>query len=172
LPLLEELSNSPARTVAKHAKNSKKVLEQNAARGSQHLDYRRVNVITDIQAENCQFIKQQNCRTSRSLSKCVEWHKSKAARVGANSILVLHDSTMVGLFRSAMMANYYDCSNENLKNLAEAFVDSDQNEPEMPSYINELKELAILRDEGIITENEFQLKKSQLLGLSKDAVEE
>jgi len=37
-------------------------------------------------------------------------------------------------------------------------------EPE-PSYIDELEKLAGLRDKGIITEEEFQAKKKQLLGL-------
>ena len=34
-----------------------------------------------------------------------------------------------------------------------------------PSYIVEIRELASLRDEGIITQKEFEAKKRQLLGL-------
>lgn len=34
-----------------------------------------------------------------------------------------------------------------------------------PDYIDELKQLADLKDQGIITEEEFQAKKAQLLGL-------
>ena len=37
-------------------------------------------------------------------------------------------------------------------------------EPE-PSYLDELERLAGLRDSGIITEEEFEAKKKQLLGL-------
>lgn len=37
-------------------------------------------------------------------------------------------------------------------------------EPE-PSYIDELERLATLRDQGAITEEEFEAKKAQLLGL-------
>ncbi len=37
--------------------------------------------------------------------------------------------------------------------------------PAEPSYIGELEKLADLRDKGIITEEEFQAKKKQLLGL-------
>ncbi|RXE57410.1 hypothetical protein ABH15_00905 [Methanoculleus taiwanensis] len=37
--------------------------------------------------------------------------------------------------------------------------------PAEPSYIGELEKLAGLRDKGIITEEEFQAKKKQLLGL-------
>ncbi len=37
--------------------------------------------------------------------------------------------------------------------------------PEVPSYIEELQKLAVLRDQGIISEEEFEAKKAQLLGL-------
>jgi hypothetical protein len=37
-------------------------------------------------------------------------------------------------------------------------------EPE-PSYIDELERLAALRDQGVITDEEFTTKKEQLLGL-------
>jgi len=38
-------------------------------------------------------------------------------------------------------------------------------EPAAPDYINELKKLAELRDMGILTAEEFEAKKKQLLGL-------
>jgi hypothetical protein len=34
-----------------------------------------------------------------------------------------------------------------------------------PDYINELEQLAQLRDEGVITEDDYDAKKKQLLGL-------
>ena len=37
--------------------------------------------------------------------------------------------------------------------------------PAEPSYLEELEKLAALRDQGIITEEEFAAKKGQLLGL-------
>ena len=37
--------------------------------------------------------------------------------------------------------------------------------PAAPSYIEELEKLAVLRDQGIISEEEFGAKKAQLLGL-------
>lgn len=46
----------------------------------------------------------------------------------------------------------------------------DEGEPsEIPSYIAELRELAKLRDEGVITEEDFELKKRKLLGLDSEA---
>ena len=37
----------------------------------------------------------------------------------------------------------------------------------VPSYIEELKQLAALRDQGVITKEEFEAKKKRLLGLDK-----
>jgi hypothetical protein len=37
--------------------------------------------------------------------------------------------------------------------------------PAQPSYVAELEQLSQLKAQGIITEEEFQAKKSQLLGL-------
>ena len=34
-----------------------------------------------------------------------------------------------------------------------------------PAYIEELQKLAVLRDQGILTDEEFEAKKKQLLGL-------
>ena len=38
-------------------------------------------------------------------------------------------------------------------------------EPEAPDYTAELQQLAQLRDSGVITDEEFEAKKKQLLGL-------
>lgn len=47
---------------------------------------------------------------------------------------------------------------------AETAVGAGEGEPE-PSYLDELERLAALRDQGIITEQDFEAKKAQLLGL-------
>ena len=41
--------------------------------------------------------------------------------------------------------------------------DTDQNKPETPTYIAELKALVTLRDDGIISEAEFQKQKAEIL---------
>jgi cytochrome c-type biogenesis protein CcmH/NrfG len=41
--------------------------------------------------------------------------------------------------------------------------DSNQKETNTPAYIDELKALASLRDDGIITEEEFQKQKAEIL---------
>lgn len=41
-----------------------------------------------------------------------------------------------------------------------------------PSYLQELRELAQLRDEGIITDEEFEQKKKEILGLEKTTEED
>jgi hypothetical protein len=38
-------------------------------------------------------------------------------------------------------------------------------EPKQPAYMAELKELAQLRDQGVITAGDFEAKKKQLLGI-------
>lgn len=37
--------------------------------------------------------------------------------------------------------------------------------PAQPSYLQELEQLGTLRDQGVITDEEFEAKKKQLLGL-------
>ena len=37
--------------------------------------------------------------------------------------------------------------------------------PQEPDYIQELKQLAALRDQGVITDEDFEAKKRQLLGV-------
>jgi hypothetical protein len=38
-------------------------------------------------------------------------------------------------------------------------------EADEPSYIDELQELAKLRDQGVLTDEEFEAKKKQILGI-------
>lgn len=47
---------------------------------------------------------------------------------------------------------------------AEADAGAGGGEPE-PSYLDELERLAALRDQGVISEQDFEAKKAQLLGL-------
>ncbi len=48
---------------------------------------------------------------------------------------------------------------------AEAASPEFEDETEVPSYLDELERLAELRERGIITDEEFEAKKKQLLGL-------
>ena len=41
----------------------------------------------------------------------------------------------------------------------------DKNDQEQPSYVSELEELAKLRDQGVITKEDYEAKKKQLLGI-------
>lgn len=78
------------------------------------LDYRQVVVITERQADSCQFINQRTCETSRSADKCVDSHRDHAAKSGANAVMLLMTNTASGgipLFgkNTTMLANYYVC---------------------------------------------------------------
>jgi hypothetical protein len=46
----------------------------------------------------------------------------------------------------------------------DGYIDDDA-PAEQPDYVAELEGLAVLRDQGVITEEEFEAKKKQLLGL-------
>ena len=54
---------------------------------------------------------------------------------------------------------------ESDQEVGEAAPAGDSQEADAPSYIDELERLAKLRDDGIITKEEFETKKQQLLGL-------
>jgi len=53
----------------------------------------------------------------------------------------------------------------SMKEAIDRRIDSLQTAPKAPSSLDDLEKLASLRDKGIITEDEFQQKKKQILGL-------
>jgi len=73
------------------------------------------------------------------------------------------------LFRSARQAEFerIKAAIEMRKSAAGAVLPHYQPQPQSrtPSYIEELEQLASLRDKGIITEDEFAAKKRQILGI-------
>ncbi len=55
---------------------------------------------------------------------------------------------------------------EEFKRKVEELMDTSRRaEPAAPSYLEELEKLSSLRDRGVISEEDFQAKKKQLLGL-------
>jgi len=61
-------------------------------------------------------------------------------------------------------AGFANTSSSEQKELLTSTTESyDSNQSAHPSYIDELKALATLRDDGIITEDEFQKQKSEIL---------
>jgi hypothetical protein len=57
---------------------------------------------------------------------------------------------------------------EPLDDSDQAYLDQDQDEGEAepaPDYLDELERLGQLKEQGLITEEEFEAKKKQLLGL-------
>ena len=95
------------------------------------------------------------------MEKCRKWHNENAAQKGANAIMLLREDGSP--FKRISMANYFRCSEEQLASPELISVNLNDKEPSAPSYIAELKELAALRDDGIITEDEFQKKKADIL---------
>lgn len=116
LPLLDQLSGSNIRKLARNAQEAKTILQDAAANGRPYLHYSKVRVITERQAEACEYIKQQTCETSRAAEKCMDSHKDNAVQAGANAImLLLTSSQSSGLAAlpfggsTTMLANYYRC---------------------------------------------------------------
>ena len=52
---------------------------------------------------------------------------------------------------------------EPLDESDQAYLDADEAQPEKGSYLDELERLAKFRDDGIITEEEYEAKKKELL---------
>ena len=70
--------------------------------------------------------------------------------------------TQVGLDTFNMIADYINKRSKELKPATEAAVGV---EPKSPSAADEIAKYASLRDQGILSEDEFIAKKKQLLGL-------
>ena len=115
MPLLERAGRSGIRHLVKHAGDAKEILIEAAAAGHPYMEWEKVTMLTEKQAEGCLLIKQQTCDTSRSADVCVEDHKTKAIEVGANAIMLLMTNSQSGALVSwlgsntTMVANYYDC---------------------------------------------------------------
>jgi hypothetical protein len=62
-------------------------------------------------------------------------------------------------------ANELNLRKEPLTDEDQQYVDEQGSDEQEPSYLDELKKLGQLKDEGVITDEEFTAKKKQLLGL-------
>jgi len=81
----------------------------------------------------------------------IKKHAKKACRCGINQVYVQSRSRMGWGVAKVSMVGF-------------KFVEGRQNEDfNKHSYIDELKALAGLRDDGIITEDEFQIQKAKIL---------
>lgn len=115
MPMLEELSRSDIRGIARHAKAAQETLREAAEAGTAYLDYTKVVVVTEKQAEGCRYVAQRSCETTRSADKCVDSHKNNAVEAGANAIMLLMTSSQSGALFSVfgsdttILANYYSC---------------------------------------------------------------
>lgn len=114
LPVIESATRTGIGYLVRHSKNAKETLEQAAANGKPYLEFTKVRVISERQAEQCEYVTQNDCKTSRSPQACIEFHKVKAAEADANSIVMLFSSTQTGGLNmwgasTSMTASYYTC---------------------------------------------------------------
>ena len=132
-----------------------------ASTGVPYLDPQKVTEIFEGQRANCELVDQVSCNTVFRMEKCRNWHKEQAAAKGANAIMLIREDG--GPFQRTNVANYFKCDYAQLASPELIAVDPKDDEPKTLSYIDELKELAALRDDGVITEKEVQKKKTEIL---------
>lgn len=114
LPVIDAVTRTGIGYLVRHSKNAKETLEQAATNGKPYLEFTKVRVISERQAEQCEYVTQNDCKTSRSPQACIEFHKVKAAEADANSIVMLFSSTQTGGLNmwgasTSMTASYYTC---------------------------------------------------------------
>lgn len=114
MPLIDAAIASDIGYLARHARGAKETLQEAAATGKPYLTYTKVRLITERQAESCQYVSESSCQTARAPEKCIESHKAKAVEAGANSVMVLFSSSQSGGLTlwgasTTMPASYYLC---------------------------------------------------------------
>lgn len=70
----------------------------------------------DADVSACVRVERKLCKTTRSLDHCNPWHEENAARVGADTVVVVNsdkNSQVLGFIgkRSEVIADYYRCKN-------------------------------------------------------------
>jgi hypothetical protein len=75
-----------------------------------------------VDEDKCEFVKQQTCSTKRKngMARCEKWHKKYAAKLGANSVVIITGSSEKTPFMvnnqfytasdTSMTADYYNCN--------------------------------------------------------------
>lgn len=113
LPLLERVGQSNVRSLSRHAKSAIEVLREQAKAGRPYMDYEKVLLITEMQAERCRLIKQDTCASIRSAKACMANQKESVVEAGGNAIMYLATSSGHGLpwpfAGGSIIANFYAC---------------------------------------------------------------
>ena len=114
MPLIDQAVNSGVGSLARHAKDAKKILIESVSAGRPYLLYTNVPVLTERQADGCRYITQKMCETSRSAERCIAHHQVNAIDSGGNAIVLVHSTSRsvgFGPFGgdTTMLANYYSC---------------------------------------------------------------
>lgn len=112
MPLLDRMIQTGIRHLVKHAKDAKEILAEAAETGQPYMDWEKVMIITEKQADSCRLISQNTC--SNLDDDCLADHKINAIEAGGDAVMVVMtsggDSAFFGIFSSStVVANYYDC---------------------------------------------------------------
>ena len=136
LDTLKLMKSSQNEKVAKYAENSLQILQTSLDTGLPYIDPEKVRLIngTDLffisarpvpsVPSNCAHLKQSDCKTTRDTDKCIAWHRSRAAALGADTLLIVSSKTLYHAFSvgtqhhtttsTLMAADYYSCYSSEL----------------------------------------------------------
>ena len=122
-------------------------------------------VVPISQTDNCEFIKTVYFEVSNA-SKIHYYAAKNTVKAGGDSYKILTNSEdysgqsigLIGPIHTTNIAIYKCKLPPKPSNISD-----DEEESETPAYIAELKALATLRDDGIISEAEFQKQKAEIL---------
>lgn len=116
LPLIERAARSSVRAVAADGEEARDVLLEAKKTGRPFLLPEKVRILTESQADGCEYLTQATCEARQGADACMDDHRQDVITEGGNAILVVDTSAGGAFFRSTtVIANYYDCRYANKK---------------------------------------------------------
>lgn len=108
-PLIEQAEASSSKHVARYAQSALETLAVTSKTGFPLLTRDKVRQITDRQAEDCVYIRNQECATVRSSNACVSELKYQSMEAGGDSIMLMTSEGRGLLGRVRVSADLYNC---------------------------------------------------------------
>lgn len=113
LPLIERAARSQIRAIAADGEEALEILLEAKKSGRPFLLPEKVRVVTESQANECEYLTQAVCEARQGADACMDDHRQDAIIEGGNAILVVDTSAGGAFFSSTtVIANYYDCRDE------------------------------------------------------------
>ena len=110
---LSRMKNSRNKKVAKYGKHSLQILQRSLDTGFPYLDPAKVKLINATSRDACTHVKQEDCEDTGR--RCIAWHQSRAAALGADAILLATSVTDPYSSDGTLVpADYYSCYSPEL----------------------------------------------------------